>query len=102
MPKAKSREWTGGEHQSLVQKQDGSFEIADVSPGSYVLTAMWFDDGKPHSARFPIDVGNADVGRRLGGHHARYRHQRADHLGRYAKPEAGRAFDNAGVAGFHV
>jgi len=61
MPKAKSREWTGGEHQSLVQKQDGSFEIADVLPGSYVLTAMWFDEAKPHIARVSIDVGNADI-----------------------------------------
>ena len=61
MPKTRTREWMGGEHQSLVQKQDGSFEIADVLPGSYVLTAMWFDEGKTHSARVPIDVGNADV-----------------------------------------
>ncbi len=60
-PKAKSREWSGGEHQSFVQKQDGSFEIADVLPGSYVLTAMWFDEGKSHATRVPIDVGNADV-----------------------------------------
>jgi len=61
MPKTKGREWTGDEHQTFVQKQDGSFEIADVLPGSYVLNAMWSDEGKHHIARVPIDVGNADV-----------------------------------------
>jgi protocatechuate 3,4-dioxygenase beta subunit len=61
LPKTKSREWTGGEQRSFVQKQDGSFEIANVLPGSYVLTAIWFDEGKAHSARVPIDVSNADV-----------------------------------------
>jgi hypothetical protein len=60
MPKKRTREW-GGEQRSLIQKQDGSFELADVLPGSYVLTAMWFDEGKPHIARLPIDVGNADL-----------------------------------------
>jgi hypothetical protein len=60
MPKTRTREW-GGEQRSLIQKQDGSFEIADVLPGSYVLTAMWFDEGKAHIARVPLDVGNADV-----------------------------------------
>jgi protocatechuate 3,4-dioxygenase beta subunit len=60
VPKTKSREW-GGEQRSSVQKQDGSFELADVLPGSYVLIAMWFDEGKNYVARLPIDVGNADV-----------------------------------------
>ncbi len=44
MPKTRTREW-GGEQRTSIQKQDGSFEIADVLPGSYVLTAMWFDEG---------------------------------------------------------
>jgi protocatechuate 3,4-dioxygenase beta subunit len=61
LPKTKSREWTGGKQQSFVQKQDGSFEIADVLPGSYVLTALWFDEGKSHATHVPIDVSNADV-----------------------------------------
>lgn len=60
MPRSKSREWTG-EQQSFIQKQDGSFELADVLPGSYVLVAMWFDEGRHHITRVPIDVGNADV-----------------------------------------
>jgi protocatechuate 3,4-dioxygenase beta subunit len=61
LPKTKSREWTAGEQQSFVQKQDGAFEIADVLPGSYMLTAMWFDEGKPHGTHVPVDVSNADV-----------------------------------------
>jgi Carboxypeptidase regulatory-like domain len=60
IPKTKSREW-GDERRNFVQKQDGSFEISDVLPGSYVLTAMWFDEGSSHAARVPIDVGSADV-----------------------------------------
>jgi len=60
MPKKRTREW-GGEQRSLIQKKDGSFELADVLPGSYILTAMWVDEGKPHIARLPIDVGNADL-----------------------------------------
>src|SRR6266404_3392784 len=60
MPKTRTREW-GGEQRTSIQKQDGSFELADVLPGSYVLTAMWFDEGKPHIARVSIDVGNADI-----------------------------------------
>ena len=61
MPKTKSREWGGGEQRSFVQKQDGSFELADVLPGSYVLAAFWFDEGRSHTATIPIEVGNADV-----------------------------------------
>jgi protocatechuate 3,4-dioxygenase beta subunit len=60
-PKTKSREWAGGEQRTFIQKQDGAFEIGDVLPGSYVLTAMWFDEGKSHAARIPIDVSNADI-----------------------------------------
>ena len=61
LPRTKTHEWTFGEQRSLVQKQDGSFEVSDVLPGSYVLTAMWFDEGKVHTARVPLDVSNADV-----------------------------------------
>jgi hypothetical protein len=61
MPKAKTREWTGGEQRNFVQKQDGSFEISDVLPGSYILIAFWFDEGQSHITRVPIDVGDADV-----------------------------------------
>ncbi len=58
-PKGKTFDWT--EHQAVVQKKDGSFEIPDVLPGSYVLTAFWFDEGKGYTQRLPLEVGNADV-----------------------------------------
>jgi hypothetical protein len=60
-PKATGREWDFGDQQVLVQKQDGSFEIPEVLPGSYVLIGFWFDEGKVYSTRTPVDVGNADV-----------------------------------------
>ncbi len=60
MPRSKSRDWTA-DQRSFIQKQDGSFEIGDVLPGSYMLAAMWFDEGKSHVTRVPIDVGNANV-----------------------------------------
>jgi len=60
-PKTKSREWTGDEHRNFVQKQDGAFEIVDVLPGSYFLTALWFDEGQSHTTSVPVEVGNADV-----------------------------------------
>ena len=60
MPKTNRHEW-GSEQPANVQKQDGSFEIPEVLPGSYVLTAFWFDEGKIYSTRMPVEVGNADV-----------------------------------------
>jgi Carboxypeptidase regulatory-like domain len=40
---------------------DGTFDLDGVLPGSYILSAQWFDDGKRHYARQSIEVGNADV-----------------------------------------
>ena len=54
-------EWDFGHQQVIAEKQDASFEIPDVSPGSYLLTALWFDEGKTYEARVSVDVGNADV-----------------------------------------
>ena len=48
MPKTNRREWDSIQHAN-VEKQDGSFEIPEVLPGSYVLTAFWFDEGKVYS-----------------------------------------------------
>jgi protocatechuate 3,4-dioxygenase beta subunit len=61
MPRTKSHEWAFDEQRTFVQKQDGSFEIAGVLPGAYLLTALWFDEGRDHTARVPIEVSNADV-----------------------------------------
>lgn len=60
MPKTNRREWDSAQ-QANVQRQDGSFDISEVLPGSYVLTAFWFDEGKIYSTRMPVDVGNADI-----------------------------------------
>ena len=47
--------------QDNIVKADGTFDLRGVLPGSYILSAQWFDDGKPHYARHSIEVGNADV-----------------------------------------
>jgi hypothetical protein len=60
MPKANRREWNSELHAN-VEKQDGSFNIPEVLSGAYVLTALWFDEGKIYSTRMPVEVGNADV-----------------------------------------
>jgi protocatechuate 3,4-dioxygenase beta subunit len=60
MPKTNRREWDSVQPAN-VEKQDGSFDIPEVLPGSYVLTAFWFDEGKIYSTRVPVEVGNADV-----------------------------------------
>jgi hypothetical protein len=60
MPKTNRREWDSVQP-SNVEKRDGSFDIAEVLPGSYVLTAFWFDEGTIYSSRLPVGVGNADV-----------------------------------------
>lgn len=59
--KNQNHEWDAGYQQASVQKQDASFEIPEVMPGSYALTAFWFDEGKIYSTTSSIDVGNADV-----------------------------------------
>jgi protocatechuate 3,4-dioxygenase beta subunit len=43
------------------EKADGSFEIASVLPGSYTLSAYWFEDGRRYQARQSLEVGNADL-----------------------------------------
>lgn len=47
--------------QALVDKPDGSFTIADVLPGAYVLIAYSYEDGRAYQARQNIDVGSADL-----------------------------------------
>lgn len=61
MPKKRGLEWDFFDNQAMVEKKDGSFDISEVLPGSYILNAMWFDEGKSFSARVPVEVGNANV-----------------------------------------
>jgi len=42
-------------------KPDGSFDISDVLPGSYVLATFWSYEGRVYNSRTPVEVGNADV-----------------------------------------
>src|SRR6266705_1337458 len=53
--------WGSPDHQSIVENPDGSFEITGVLPGSYTLSALWFEDGRRYQARQAIEVGNANV-----------------------------------------
>jgi hypothetical protein len=40
---------------------DGKFEIRGVTPGSYMLSADYWDSGKRLVARVPVEVGGADL-----------------------------------------
>jgi hypothetical protein len=53
--------WSVPPRQSLVDKPDGSFEIQNVLPGSYTLTAFWFDEGRRYQARQSVDITNIDA-----------------------------------------
>jgi hypothetical protein len=46
---------------SLTQTKDGSFEISNVPPGSYLAQTTWFSDGKFYQAMKAVDVGAVDV-----------------------------------------
>lgn len=61
MPKRNGREWDFSVQQAFVDHKDGSFTISEVLPGSYLMLAMWFDEGKPFVTRMPIEVGNANI-----------------------------------------
>jgi hypothetical protein len=60
-PRNSSVGWGSPDHQATVENADGSFEIPGVLPGSYTLSAFWFEDGRPYLARQSVEVGNADV-----------------------------------------
>jgi hypothetical protein len=60
-PRSSGLGWSVPSRQSLVDKPDGAFEIPNVLPGSYILTAFLFDDGRRYQARQSVDVINADT-----------------------------------------
>jgi Carboxypeptidase regulatory-like domain len=53
--------WGSPDHQATIENADGSFEIPGVLPGSYALSAFWFEDGRRFLARQSIEVSNADI-----------------------------------------
>jgi hypothetical protein len=50
--------WNTPSRQSVVDKPDGAFEIQDVLPGSYTLSAFWFDEGRRYQARQSVEITN--------------------------------------------
>jgi hypothetical protein len=40
---------------------DGKFDVAGVTPGSYMLSTDYFEAGSRLMGRVPVDVGNSDV-----------------------------------------
>jgi hypothetical protein len=59
-PKGGDFETDNGELTVFADK-DGSFEIRDVLPGSYFLTAYSFADNKWHATHTTLDVANSDL-----------------------------------------
>lgn len=44
-----------------VVKADGSFELPEIAPGEYTVSAMLFDEDKTYSTQQDVDVVSADV-----------------------------------------
>lgn len=45
----------------MIAKADSSFEIPEMAPGAYKVTAFFFDQGRSFSTQEDVDVVNADV-----------------------------------------
>jgi hypothetical protein len=53
--------WSIPGRQTVVDKLDGAFEIENVLPGSYTLSAFLYDEGRRYQARQSIDITNIDA-----------------------------------------
>jgi hypothetical protein len=62
LPKNRNIGWDGGINRADVDKPDGSFEIHEIIPGSYELTALWFDQGREYASTTDVEVNGGDVG----------------------------------------
>jgi hypothetical protein len=60
LPRKQETDYFGFGMNNLV-KADGSFELAEVTPGEYTVVAMFFDEGKLYSTQQDVDVTAADV-----------------------------------------
>lgn len=60
LPRSARTPMRGRAREDSVER-DGTFELAGVSPGSYILTAMRYEEGATYSAREPLEVGGSDV-----------------------------------------
>jgi hypothetical protein len=46
---------------ATVADTDGRFEMANILPGSYMLTASWEEDEQRYTGRLAVEVANGDV-----------------------------------------
>jgi hypothetical protein len=53
--------WSVPARQAIVDKPEGAFEIQNVLPGSYTLSAFLFDEGRRYQARQSVDITNIDA-----------------------------------------
>ena len=60
-PRERSYNFFLSRNETSVEDAQGTFELRGVTPGSYTITAMWWEDGKSYAARQPLDVGKADA-----------------------------------------
>ena len=49
-----------GNRNSSVMRE-GKFEISGVIPGSYMISAHWYEDGARYTASQPLDIGSGGV-----------------------------------------
>lgn len=61
-PSARTAAWFA-RPSGRVEGANGEFEVKGVLPGSYVATAMWFDqeNNEAYTARLPVTVGDAGL-----------------------------------------
>lgn len=59
-PRKREMDFWGFGANNLV-KADGSFEMPEIAPGEYSVTAMLFEDGKMYSVQQDADVVASDV-----------------------------------------
>lgn len=60
-PKSDTFYMFAGRNMSRPYNDKGEFVMSNVTPGSYVVTAMISEDGKTMSARVPVGVGNSSL-----------------------------------------
>lgn len=60
-PKSDTFYMLAGRNMFRPYNDKGEFVMNNVTPGSYVVTAMISEDGKTMSARVPVEVGNSSL-----------------------------------------
>ena len=60
LPRKEELNVRGADSNNLV-KADGSFELPEIAPGEYTVSATLFDEGKSYSTQRDVDVVASDV-----------------------------------------